>query len=74
MDETGFAYHQEQMKTILPAGIENPREIHLLAKLENEVVGAITVKSSNNFELAILEISLLQLRKNIGVMELALYS
>lgn len=74
MDETGFAYHQEQMKTIFAAGIENPREIHLLAKLENEVIGAITVKSSKQFRISILEISLLQLRKNIGVMELALYS
>ena len=52
MDETGFAYHQEQMKTIFAAGIENLREIHLLAKLENEVVGAITVKSSKQFRIS----------------------
>lgn len=51
MDETGFRFTQQEMETIFEAGIENPREICLLAKIDQEVIGAISVKSSRQFRI-----------------------
>lgn len=51
MDETGFHFSQEQMETIFEAGLENPRELCLLAKNGSEVIGAISVKSSRQFRI-----------------------
>ncbi len=68
------AYHQEADENdFSEAGIEM-REIHLLAKLENEVVGAITVKSSKQFRIGHIGNIFIAVKKNIGVMELVLYS
>ncbi|MBL6537614.1 GNAT family N-acetyltransferase [Streptococcus suis] len=52
MDETGFRFSQEQMETIFEAGIENPRELCLLAKVGSEVIGAISVKSFRQFRVS----------------------
>ncbi|HFI0236116.1 TPA: N-acetyltransferase family protein [Streptococcus suis] len=52
MDETGFGFSQEQMETIFEAGIENPRELCLLAKVGSEVIGAISVKSFRQFRIS----------------------
>lgn len=52
MDETGFAFSQEHIQAIFEAGIENPRELHLLAKVEDQVIGAVTVKSSSQFRIS----------------------
>ncbi|HEL1587297.1 TPA: GNAT family N-acetyltransferase [Streptococcus suis] len=52
MDETGFRFSQEQMETIFEAGIENPRELCLLAKVGSEVIGAISVKSFRQFRIS----------------------
>ncbi|HFH9836932.1 TPA: N-acetyltransferase family protein [Streptococcus suis] len=52
MDETGFRFSQEQMETIFEAGLENPRELCLLAKVGSEVIGVISVKSSRQFRIS----------------------
>lgn len=52
MDETGFRFSVDEMETIFEAGIENPRELCLLAKVGSEVVGAISVKSSKQFRIS----------------------
>ncbi len=52
MDETGFRFSVEELETIFEAGIENPRELCLLAKVGSEVVGAISVKSSKQFRIS----------------------
>ncbi|WP_155972070.1 GNAT family N-acetyltransferase [Streptococcus ruminantium] len=52
MDETGFRFSVDEMETIFKAGIENPRELCLLAKVGSEVVGAISVKSSKQFRIS----------------------
>ncbi|HEM3547420.1 TPA: GNAT family N-acetyltransferase [Streptococcus suis] len=52
MDETGFRFSVDEMETIFEAGIENPRELFLLAKVGSEVVGAISVKSSKQFRIS----------------------
>ncbi|MFX3703662.1 hypothetical protein ACJBQX_10235, partial [Streptococcus suis] len=49
LDETGFRVSVEELETIFEAGIENPRELCLLAQVGSEVVGAISVKSSKQF-------------------------
>ncbi|HEM5963099.1 TPA: N-acetyltransferase family protein [Streptococcus suis] len=52
MDETGFRFSVDEMETIFEAGIENPRELFLLAKVGSEVIGAISVKSSKQFRIS----------------------
>ncbi|ABP90825.1 TPA: N-acetyltransferase family protein [Streptococcus suis] len=52
MDETGFRFSVDEIETIFDAGIENPRELCLLAKVGSEVVGAISVKSSKQFRIS----------------------
>lgn len=52
MDETGFRFSQEQMETTFEAGLENPRELCLLAKVGSEVIGAISVKTSQQFRIS----------------------
>ncbi|HEL1708334.1 TPA: GNAT family N-acetyltransferase [Streptococcus suis] len=52
MDETGFRFSVDEMETIFESGIENPRELCLLAKVGSEVVGAISVKSSKQFRIS----------------------
>ncbi|AER22092.1 TPA: GNAT family N-acetyltransferase [Streptococcus suis] len=52
MDETGFRFSVDEMETIFEAGIENPRELYLLAKVGSEVIGAISVKSSKQFRIS----------------------
>ncbi|HEL2027415.1 TPA: GNAT family N-acetyltransferase [Streptococcus suis] len=52
MDETGFRFSVDEMETIFEAGIENPGELCLLAKVGTEVIGAISVKSSKQFRIS----------------------
>ncbi|HFI0352873.1 TPA: N-acetyltransferase family protein [Streptococcus suis] len=52
MDETGFRFSPEEMERIFEAGIENPSELCLLAKVGSEVIGAISVKSSKQFRIS----------------------
>lgn len=52
MDESGFRFSQEEMERIFEAGIENPGELCLLAKVGSEVIGAISVKSSKQFRIS----------------------
>ncbi|HEM6308682.1 TPA: GNAT family N-acetyltransferase [Streptococcus suis] len=52
MDETGFRFSPEEMERIFKAGIENPGELCLLAKVGTEVIGAISVKSSKQFRIS----------------------
>ncbi|NQJ70785.1 GNAT family N-acetyltransferase [Streptococcus suis] len=52
MDETGFRFSSEEMERIFEAGIENPGELCLLAKVGSEVIGAISVKSSKQFRIS----------------------
>lgn len=52
MDESGFRFSSEEMERIFEAGIENPGELCLLAKVGSEVIGAISVKSSKQFRIS----------------------
>ncbi|HFI0053767.1 TPA: N-acetyltransferase family protein [Streptococcus suis] len=52
MDESGFRFSPEEMERIFEAGIENPGELCLLAKVGSEVIGAISVKSSKQFRIS----------------------
>ncbi|HFR3538642.1 GNAT family N-acetyltransferase [Streptococcus iners] len=52
MDESGFRFSPEEMERIFEAGIENPSELCLLAKVGSEVIGAISVKSSKQFRIS----------------------
>ncbi|MGV3080148.1 N-acetyltransferase family protein [Streptococcus sp. 32226D021BW] len=52
MDESGFRFSSEEMERIFEAGIENPGELCLLAKVGSEVIGAISVKSSRQFRIS----------------------
>lgn len=52
MDETGFRFSQQEMETIFEAGLEKPNELCLLAKIDSEVIGAISVKSSQQFRIS----------------------
>ncbi|NQN67248.1 GNAT family N-acetyltransferase [Streptococcus suis] len=52
MDESGFRFSPEEMGRIFEAGIENPGELCLLAKVGSEVIGAISVKSSKQFRIS----------------------
>ncbi|HFR3425022.1 TPA: N-acetyltransferase family protein [Streptococcus suis] len=52
MDESGFRFSPEEMERIFKAGIENPGELCLLAKVGSEVIGAISVKSSKQFRIS----------------------
>ncbi|HEM4129638.1 TPA: GNAT family N-acetyltransferase [Streptococcus suis] len=52
MDESGFRFSPEEMEKIFEAGIENPGELCLLAKVGTEVIGAISVKSSKQFRIS----------------------
>ncbi|WP_105118294.1 GNAT family N-acetyltransferase [Streptococcus suis] len=52
MDESGFRFSPEEMERIFEAGIENPGELCLLAKVGTEVIGAISVKSSKQFRIS----------------------
>lgn len=52
MDESGFRFSLEEMERIFKAGIENPGELCLLAKVGTEVIGAISVKSSKQFRIS----------------------
>lgn len=52
MDESGFRFRPEEMERIFEAGIENPGELCLLAKVGSEVIGAISVKSSKQFRIS----------------------
>nr|WP_238143222.1 hypothetical protein [Streptococcus suis] len=67
MDETGFRFSVDEMETIFEAGIENPRELCLLAKVGSEVVGAISVKSSKQFRISYIGNIFIAVKKPTGV-------
>lgn len=52
MDETGFRLGVQDIEDIFTACIENPRELQLLAKLDDEVIGVVSVKSSSQFRIS----------------------
>ncbi|HEL1583614.1 TPA: GNAT family N-acetyltransferase [Streptococcus suis] len=52
MDETGFRFSQQEMESIFESGLEKPDELCLLAKVDAEVIGAISVKSSRQFRIS----------------------
>ena len=52
MDETGFRFSQQEMETIFESGLEKPDELCLLAKVDAEVIGAISIKSSSQFRIS----------------------
>ncbi len=67
MDETGFRFSVDEIETIFDAGIENPRELCLLAKVGSEVVGAISVKSSKQFRISHIGNIFIAVKKPTGV-------
>lgn len=52
MDETGFRFSVDEMEAIFTAGLENPRELCLLAKIGSEIIGAVSVKASRQFRIS----------------------
>lgn len=52
MDETGFRFSVDEMEAIFAAGLENPRELCLLAKIDSEIIGAVSVKASRQFRIS----------------------
>ncbi|MDQ8766183.1 GNAT family N-acetyltransferase [Streptococcus ruminantium] len=52
MDETGFRFSQQELETIFENGIENSRELCLLAKTASEIIGVVSVKSSSQFRIS----------------------
>lgn len=52
MDETGFSFSADEIADIFQEANKNPRELCLLACVGSEVVGAVTVKSSNQYPIS----------------------
>lgn len=47
MDDTGFRLSRQEMEAIFEANLSNPRQLCLLAKCGEEVIGAINVKTAS---------------------------
>lgn len=52
LDESGLQWNEEAMARAFAKSLDNPRDLCLLAKLGDEIIGAVSVKSSSQFRIS----------------------
>ncbi|MBF0787687.1 MULTISPECIES: GNAT family N-acetyltransferase [unclassified Streptococcus] len=52
MDETGFRFTSDELAAIFDNSLGSPNQLHLLAVCGDEVIGAVTVRASNQYRIS----------------------